>query len=150
MVSRISVHGLISVCGFKGWHGIMYECVWTSFRMAFVYFVVYIFTVTIVFTSLFVSLIFALYGTMETQRRAGQLFLTLTNQFGVMKPDSIPVLMGQLLEIDFTDEAVFTSIDDSNQVDPAELELQNNALFNPGHKSKDDQEPVSLDKTVTL
>ena len=119
--------------------------------MAFVYFVVYIFTVTIVFTSLFVSLIFALYGTMETQRRAGQLFLTLTNQFGVMKPDSIPVLMGQLLEIDFTDEAVFTSIGDSKQVEPAELELQNNALFDPsGPESKDGQEPVSLSATVTL
>ena len=77
----ISVRRLMRMCGCKGWHGVMYECVWTSFRMAFVYFVVYIFMVTIVFTSLFVSLIFALYGTMETQRRAGQLFLTLTHEF---------------------------------------------------------------------
>ena len=102
--------------------------------------------VTIVFTSLFVSLIFALYGTMETQRRAGQLFSTLTHQLGVMNPDNIPVLMGRLLEIDFTDEDLFGSTDGSKQLD-----LQNNALFDPfGPESKHDQEPVSLDTTIVL
>ena len=79
----------------------MYNCMEKTHKLAMLYYICYIFVVTIVFTSLFVSLVFSLYGDIETRRRTGPLFVTLTDKLGFTSHSNITALLGRLVEIDF-------------------------------------------------
>lgn len=88
------------------WYGVMYECMQATHKMSMLYFVTYIFIVTISFASLVVALVFQLYGQIESQRRNGDLFLCLSSRLGMLSEDKMQELVGRMLDADL--DAAFT------------------------------------------
>ena len=68
--------------------------------MSMLYFVTYIFIVTISFASLVVALVFQMYGQIESQRRNGDLYLYVRSKLGMLSDDKMQELMGRMLDTD--------------------------------------------------
>lgn len=84
----------------EGWYGVMYECMEQTHKMSLVFFVSYIFIVTIAFASLFISLVFQIYGDVEAQRTRGEMFVYLRDALGMISDANMPTIMRLILEAD--------------------------------------------------
>ena len=78
----------------------MYTCMENTHKMAMLYFMSYVAIVTIAFASLFISLVFRMYGQVEDQRRNGELFVYLRDKLQMISDEKCQQLMRRILEAD--------------------------------------------------
>ena len=74
-----------------------------SHKMTMLYFMTYVSLVTIIFASLFVSLVFQMYEQIDTQRQNGEMFVYLRDKLQLISDAKLSDLMGRILDTDLDD-----------------------------------------------